>query len=448
MCFTQRNILRRGPWFHSVYKAPNLQNRLPLRSLPKKLIVHDPRNVLAVHPLRSYKELHEVDWTNTKDVTHVYNMTLSADGRERIEEQSRRDKEQKVLEREKKRKGLIIQDIDQFEGPFDGSVVPPMTGNLHSPVEPPIFVVHDPPPELKVVEVAHLYIDPGQVKGRGNHSMVLCVELEVPRSLLVPDILCYECVMKDVKKTIIERDGEDGSRKDIKWKMKSGVRREAEGRQPVIWRNAMFPVDEHEVEWYISQPPAPRWSYRRPVRPIRTNVGWQNLERGPYCGHVTKRLHVEKGSEWSNKPPPPAPHPPIARVSLAAKPSKMWDPQLEHEARNYQSFPEYFYEHWSGYNVVGPQDDPVPVGALVPQFYGFYTPEGMVDNEVWDRSSYLSLIMLLLVENCVWQMKKDKMSVDEKYHYSPVFRYLFFNDLLTSLFFCFLLRSECASPFH
>ena len=42
------------------------------------------------------------------------------------------------------------------------------------------------------------------------------------------------------------------------------------------------------------------------------------------------------------------------------------------------AFPDHMFEHWNGYNVIPPLTEPTPVGAVVPQFYGFYVPE---DNE-------------------------------------------------------------------
>ncbi|KAG2070566.1 hypothetical protein BDR04DRAFT_1142719 [Suillus decipiens] len=42
------------------------------------------------------------------------------------------------------------------------------------------------------------------------------------------------------------------------------------------------------------------------------------------------------------------------------------DLHLAQEAENYQSFPDHFFQHWTGYNIVPPIHDPVPVGALCP----------------------------------------------------------------------------------
>ncbi|PFH48330.1 hypothetical protein AMATHDRAFT_196740 [Amanita thiersii Skay4041] len=396
------------------YRAPKLQKRLPLYMLPKKLVVHDPWDLLAVHSSRFYEGLRdEADWTTMEDITHVYNLTLSAAGQERMKEQKRHDAEHILLERKKKRKGLIIPDVDKLEEPYDGFVVPPMTDDFHTPVEPPIYVIHDPPPEPKSPEVAHLYIDPGLISGWGNHSMVLYAELEVSRSLLVPDILCYECVMEDVRKTIIALDGEDGSRKSKQWKTKSGVWRAAEGRQPTLWMHSMFPEDG-DVESYMSRPNPPHWRYVGPVRPIRTSVGWQNLERGPYCEHVASRLSVEKGKEQSDTSSTPALHPLTAKVSVVAKLSKQQDLHLEREASNYQIFPEHLFEHWSGYNLVEPLHHPVPIGPILPQFYGYYTPD-----KGENKRSYRSPI--LLMEYCGRQIEREIMRVDDKAECASLF---------------------------
>src|SRR5882762_2788431 len=78
-----------------------------------------------------------------------------------------------------------------------------------------------------------------------------------------------------------------------------------------------------------------------------------------------------------------------AKVSAVAKLSMQYDEHLDREAKNYQSFPAHLFEHRNGYNVIPPLHDPVPEGAVVPQFYGYYVPE----KKIGDR-------YLLLLENC------------------------------------------------
>ncbi|PFH48331.1 hypothetical protein AMATHDRAFT_180677 [Amanita thiersii Skay4041] len=438
------------------YNTPTLQQRIPLHRLPKNLIVHDPWDLLSVPTQNqdddySYNETRTKEdivagWAKKRDIVHKYNLMLFTAGRRRLEKQKQEEELCKGLERQKRRKGLIIPDVDKFAEPFDGFVVQPTSWTLHTPVEPPIYVVHDPPPEPKPVEVAHLYMDPSHVNGWGNHSMVLNTELEAPRSLFVPDILCYKCVMEDVKKTLIEQDGEDGSRKDKRWMVKSGVWRSEEVREPVDLAYVL--QGEERARGFVATRRHEGIVYTGVVRPIGTNVGWQNPERGPYCEHVMEQLHAEKGKgeDKGNTATAPAPHPLTAKVQLVAKLSKQSDRHLEREALNYQEFPEHFYEHWTGYNVVEPLHHPVPVGALIPQFYGYYTPEEVLEEKIVEdnvkmasnggRSSsgeeseeeeeeeeeerpYRSPILLL--ENCGKQIVLDTLTVDDKCECASLF---------------------------
>jgi hypothetical protein len=121
-------------------------------------------------------------------------------------------------------------------------------------------------------------------------------------------------------------------------------------------------------------------SYRKYEGPIILIHGKEEqlvLEGSPGCSH-SRRV------------------PPTVKVMVAAKLSFEYDCHLEKEASNYWSFPSYLFEHYNGYNIVPPLAYPVPVGAVVPQFYGYYKPEPYK----WrDRSGrYRSPV--LLIEHC------------------------------------------------
>ncbi|EGN98333.1 hypothetical protein SERLA73DRAFT_36963, partial [Serpula lacrymans var. lacrymans S7.3] len=60
---------------------------------------------------------------------------------------------------------------------------------------------------------------------------------------------------------------------------------------------------------------------------------------------------------------------------------------LQNEARIYNAFPEHLMEHWSGLNLVTPLQNPVPVGAVVPRFYGYYYPVDENNIEGEDRGA-------------------------------------------------------------
>ncbi|KAG2749435.1 hypothetical protein P692DRAFT_20953361 [Suillus brevipes Sb2] len=144
-------------------------------------------------------------------------------------------------------------------------------------------------------------------------------------------------------------------------------------------------------------------SYSGPALRIRTNVKW----RAPWelCGH---------GSSVSGTVPR------TATVLVAAKLSIEHDLHLAREANNYQSFPDHFFQHWNGYNVMPPLHDPVPVGALCPQFYGYYTPDDPTDGT--SHPNYLSPILLL--EHCGREINPDELCIDDKQECaSLVFRF-------------------------
>ncbi|KAK7017626.1 hypothetical protein R3P38DRAFT_3559692 [Favolaschia claudopus] len=64
-------------------------------------------------------------------------------------------------------------------------------------------------------------------------------------------------------------------------------------------------------------------------------------------------------------------------VTVAAKtgyPGDQARELLSNEGKIYSGFPKHLQEDWCGYNLVAPIAHPVPVGAVVPKFYGYYVP--------------------------------------------------------------------------
>lgn len=106
-------------------------------------------------------------------------------------------------------------------------------------------------------------------------------------------------------------------------------------------------------------------------------------------------------------------HPCTVKVRVAAKLSIQDDRHLQREAENYQAFPDHFFEHWNGFNLVPPLRDPTPVGAIVPQFYGFYEPEidGGAEAEE-EEKPYLSPILLL--EDCGKPIDPETLNIDDR----------------------------------
>ena len=130
------------------------------------------------------------------------------------------------------------------------------------------------------------------------------------------------------------------------------------------------------------------------------DIQWQN-PKAP-CTHVTHRIR---------------PHPRTAMFQVVAKLSVQHDAHLEREARNYQSFPDHFFQHWNGYNFVRPLHGPVPVHALVPQFYGYYIPKDIpvpTASSDEDESDRPYLRPILLLENCGVPVVPSKLSKDDR----------------------------------
>jgi hypothetical protein len=367
--------------------------------LPKRLIVHDPWDLLSV-PCRDYSEAKH-DWTKTEDKTYVYNLSLSPRGKARVKEELAALKETKEKERVLEKLKQKNAPKGQFPDRHDGMLLCPST-TTPGPAEPPIIAVFPVAPDLESIEEAHLYITPDKIAGEGNHSLVLHAEWEVPRSLLVPDMLCNECLLEDVQKTIIECDGEDGSRKPPRFNEKSGRWKGVEYCKPEValdFDSSCSAVNGSYLHDLGSRRTV--FEYEGPVRHILTNVKWQSADRGPYCSHFLKRAHMDQKDKL-NDDHSLRPHPPTTKVSLIAKLST-GDNHLKIEAKNYEKFPQHFFEHWNGYNIVDPMHKPVPVNAVVPQYYGFYLPE---------KDKRISPI--LLMEDCGRQINIDDMCMDDR----------------------------------
>ncbi|PBK63526.1 hypothetical protein ARMSODRAFT_942310 [Armillaria solidipes] len=134
-----------------------------------------------------------------------------------------------------------------------------------------------------------------------------------------------------------------------------------------------------------------RTYYEGTNRRVPIDVKWTTP--GNFCEH----------EEMRNRAPT------TFKVSVGAKLSVKDDGHLEREARNYQQFPEHFFQHWSGYNVIPPLHDPTPALAVVPQFYGYYVPE---EGEAKD-GEYLSPILLL--EDCGVPVDVDQLDLDDRH---------------------------------
>ncbi|CAA7265710.1 unnamed protein product [Cyclocybe aegerita] len=341
----------RGPLFENADPyVPSLRKYIPHTLLPSRLVVHDPWNVLTV----AYKNR---DWWNAKrkwseedDMTYIYKLSSNENT------PSKKQDEKDRIAREEKRKKVLetfLADPHTRNELPDGVMV--QTDNKSGHLSP-IYIVFPPEPERTPPKEAHLYMMPSHRIGTGNHSHVFKARWELPRSFLVKEELCMTCVMDDMAEQLKEQEGDEAKSHGM-----CGVYVcKVESRPEVV--TTMANEDGEEQQYILEEGHySEKMVYEGSLRVILTRVKYQNLERGPYCAHIRKEER--------------AIHPLTATVSVAAKLSIEDDYHLGREVKNYQGFPRHFWEHWSGYNLIHPIHDPVPIGPLAPQFYGYYVPD-------------------------------------------------------------------------
>ncbi|KAG1767102.1 hypothetical protein EDD22DRAFT_773523 [Suillus occidentalis] len=348
--------------------TPILQQRIPLHLLPQKLYVHDPWNKLTVDMGDSD---HKTPWhskvSKRGDIVRSYSLSLAPEGKEAA------SKAQKLAE------------MAEDEAAKKESVLHIFPTAKEGPTEELLIEVVLPVRSKKImnVEEAHLYLSPRAV-GFGNHSIVHSVEWELPRDLFMEARLCEACV-EDVREQI--------------QKLKD------EGKWETLLKDPAENPEETTQEWseeerFTLEPPrvVRIATYSGPVLRIHTSVKWRSPSE-EQCDH--------KKSSFGSGPVPRT-----AVVGVIAKLSIEDDCHLVREANNYQSFPDHFFQHWNGYNVISPIQDPVPVGALCPQFYGYYTPDDPTDSRYSRQPRYLSPI--LLVEHCGREIDPNGLCQDDK----------------------------------
>lgn len=344
-------------------------------------MVHDPSGVLGCSK-----------WPRNPHRTEVtYKLKLS----ERYTDRRRADEEKEAEEEAHVKKTLqsfLANPHSSLERPSGLELI-----DLKEPgwTKPAVFVIFPFRPPLGRPDVAHLHLSTDYQIGQGSHSVVYHAEMVIPRSWLMHEVMCLECVKEDVRQILEEEDGPHGERRLKKWDEKTGMVVRHEIRKPPVSTTKTW--DYIGTTTYVMQDAVDMdvMAYEGPYRVIHTRIGYQNMERGPLCVHLSEGV--------------PHTHPLTTKVRLAAKLSNHYEKDLimiQREADNYQRFPKHFFEHWSGYNLCSPMHEPVPVGPLVPQFYGYYVPEEKSDN-------YQSPI--LLMEECGDQITVQDLSVDDRW---------------------------------
>jgi hypothetical protein len=350
----------------------------------------------------SERTTRNTDWLEKPDIIHVYNLNLSPAGEARLRE------ELEIMDKQSHFNSLAesfsqTREIKVGAERLHGYFLQSHASTSPGPIAPPIFITHDLPPSIDrggpidasptvqpphndgAMEEAHLYLSPAHNAGAGNHSIVYKAEWEVARTTFLhpaprSPVLCEKCVEEEVKRILAEEDGENGERMKAQWKEKSALlRKVARVVKPLVrvrFARAEGPESDGPKdkadEPYIVYPEDTTYKIEieGPVRVIRTTIAWQDPSR-PSCQHLLSQLPI----------------PPTAKFRVIAKLSFSGDDHLKGEALNYQDFDQHMFQHWSGLNRVSSLDFLSPVGAIVPQFYGYYIPQ-LREDETDERMPY------------------------------------------------------------
>ncbi|KAJ7461027.1 hypothetical protein B0H11DRAFT_2057856 [Mycena galericulata] len=377
-----------GPWPLVPFSQPTLsklETLIPYTLLPQTLIVHDPWKLLTMPG-----ELDAdagTDWMDMPDITYTYELAPITDAG------LRKSKHQHEV-------------FDSRIGGADFILQTP--ADEDGMCTPPLRIKVPPYPRKEVTPAAHLYLSPNSKAGDGNHSVVYHAEWELPRSLLVPDVMCHACIAKELNETDLEKVISDALEKaGEKPDARAHVTEEMSVEPEIVVDVSRGAQKGHKDKTLpdirvLAEGRVERTrTYNGPILEASTGVAWQTPGRGDNCAHISYRpMLFSQGSQ----------RPPTARVRVCAKLSHEHDSHLAREAKVYQAFPAHLSEHWSGYNLVRPSREPVPVGAVVPQFYGYYLPSE--DARKRADGAYLSAVMLL--ENCGVPLDPAVLSPDEE----------------------------------
>jgi hypothetical protein len=411
--------------------VPKLQERLPFRLLPKTLVVHDPSMLLTARYNSGQFRDGSKEWSSKDDIVSIYRLELSDEGRKKLQAEDDEIAKRHQEETEAFSKFLETPNTETVLPVRERGLLIYMEEHGETGQAPPaLFFTFEPQEVKKPVDETHIYLSPDHLIGTGNHSYAFDVNWEVPRSMIVDDLLCKVCVMQKGFEIVGEEDGENGEKKDPQWKELSGEVIDVHDNFPGVSVSAITAEGAeilNEDGDTISFDILPRRArteklYHGPLRVIHTGVEWQNPEKGEgLCKHLS--AHERPDSL-------------MGVVSVVAKLSHPADDHLAHEAEVYQSFPQHFFQHFTGYNQLRPLRDPFPIGALVPQFYGYYVPEEGTKPMVFDRNvsgsglpgeegrkkwketeeDYKCRSPIMLLEHCGRAVPNDisELSIDER----------------------------------
>ncbi|KAH8824442.1 hypothetical protein DL96DRAFT_1531665 [Flagelloscypha sp. PMI_526] len=406
-------------------QRPWIQQRIPFHLLPKKLHIHDPDGVIQSSQ-RFAKMKKDPRWPLNPDaISATYDLKLSSRGKKKAAEERTNSKHlQKPLE------GLFC--------PPECAVTRTSPMRLVSP--PPFYAFSSKPAPPEFIPEAHLYLDANHKIGEGNRSKVYSAELELPLQCLADPEVCRLCAEREIISAhagrscrVPSKDYITSELYEVEWTSSNPLPLHCSLLEPISSSSkcpisvgvmtlqassekyrALQLIDEQgldprtrtveneskrdyhqrvsaaHLETVLQSEKALRYSYIGPLQIIELKTPW-------HIPGISEPCHHFKNQNC-----------PTTTVRLAAKLSDPNDDHMTTEARNYEMFPPYFFEHWSGYYIVPPIPDPVPLGALVPQYYGHYIKPAM------DASVDPSYLPLMLIEYCGTQAEPEELAVSDR----------------------------------
>ncbi|KAJ7667086.1 hypothetical protein B0H17DRAFT_258578 [Mycena rosella] len=160
--------------------------------------------------------------------------------------------------------------------------------------------------------------------------------------------------------------------------------------------------------------------YYKRIIPEQTPHPEENGSDSPRLGHLYLNRQSRVGSghhsnvyRASFRPPSPLETASHSHVTVAVKvavPRREAREFLDHEAATYGAFPEHLAHEFCGYMLVPGIKFPVPVGAVVPKFFGYYVPE----HAGYDACNTAEPSPILLLEECGSPIEPQHLSHDNK----------------------------------
>ncbi|KAF5326691.1 hypothetical protein D9619_005068 [Psilocybe cf. subviscida] len=369
----------------SVVVVPPLQAYIPQHLLPETLVVCDPDKLLYTSGNKG------------SEVQQRYKLKFSVEYDERRKQDKAREAE--AAEEDRKIRDAFLADPHTRNEFPDGQLIdllPSGVKEKEGPTTRKFFYVYPSVPTRAPIKEAQLHVSKEQFLGVGNHSFVYEARFVLPRTSFFDPQLCDGCISEDIRHQVSEYKFSPSFFDDKVGKM--------------VYKDEPVPAEPQFSK--LTPAPLPRLhkvlSYEGPL--------------------VMLKSTIEYSHEPCHKHRPDATSPPAtAEVRVVAKFSKEDDLHLAREAQNYQRFPRYLFEHWSGLIKVPGLRNPVPAGPVVPQFYGYYVPEGEEVDAHDDKQASSDddrrgkpirftapfLSPILLVENCGKPIEPEDYGYDD-----------------------------------